>query len=228
MWIFIIKIRQSHNHLIFIMGILLPEKAVFIHLANPTMHQKYPTMYHFGTEMCTHVHISITKWCIVGLWDWCIVGFVRLAYWNVAQEYNHKDDLCFSHLSSHSHKTFIALITSWDSVSTWKTIKYSEFLLRLYHEYLKKSGCTDPDVIPMAVKWPWSVRNKNSSMRWQDFPESKRLCLSVTRPIIPTPWHLTWMMLNNYRIKQNGGCFAADIFKCIILNKIITFLIEWH
>ena len=35
---------------------------------------KYPTMHHFVTEMCTHVHISVTKWCIVGylpntLWD---------------------------------------------------------------------------------------------------------------------------------------------------------------
>ena len=26
---------------------------------------EYPTM-HFVTEMCTHVHISVTKWCIVG------------------------------------------------------------------------------------------------------------------------------------------------------------------
>ena len=40
----------------------------------------YPTMHHFVTEMCTHVHISVTKWCIVGylfdalwdLWDGCI------------------------------------------------------------------------------------------------------------------------------------------------------------
>ena len=35
---------------------------------------KYPTMHHIVTEMCTHVHISVTKWCIVGygtveLWD---------------------------------------------------------------------------------------------------------------------------------------------------------------
>ena len=34
----------------------------------------YPTMYHFVTEMCTGVHISVTKWCIVrylsdALWD---------------------------------------------------------------------------------------------------------------------------------------------------------------
>ena len=35
---------------------------------------KYPTMHQFVTEMCTHVHIPVTKWCIVGyvtgaLWD---------------------------------------------------------------------------------------------------------------------------------------------------------------
>ena len=34
----------------------------------------YPTMYHFVTEMCTYVHISDAKWCIMGylsdaLWD---------------------------------------------------------------------------------------------------------------------------------------------------------------
>ena len=34
----------------------------------------YPTTHHFVTEMCTHVHISVTEWRIVGygtgaLWD---------------------------------------------------------------------------------------------------------------------------------------------------------------
>ena len=34
----------------------------------------YPTMHHLVTEMCTYVHISVTKWCIVGyetdaFWD---------------------------------------------------------------------------------------------------------------------------------------------------------------
>ena len=33
-------------------------------------------MHHFVTEMCTHVHISVTKWCIPGYgtgvcWDLC-------------------------------------------------------------------------------------------------------------------------------------------------------------
>ena len=35
---------------------------------------KYPTMHHFLIEMCTHMHISATKWCIVThgtgvMWD---------------------------------------------------------------------------------------------------------------------------------------------------------------
>ena len=45
---------------------------------------KCPTMHYFLTEMCTRVHISVTKWCIVGygacaLWDicnWSIEGIV--------------------------------------------------------------------------------------------------------------------------------------------------------
>ena len=43
-----------------------------------------PIMHHFVTEMCTYVHISVTKWCIkmehCGIFFWCIVGFVRWFY----------------------------------------------------------------------------------------------------------------------------------------------------
>ena len=35
-------------------------------------------MHHFVTEMCTHVHISVTKWCIVG---YRTGAFARLVYW---------------------------------------------------------------------------------------------------------------------------------------------------
>ena len=43
-------------------------------------------MHHFVTEMCTHVHISVTKWCIVGydtdafwdLWDGSIASHINL------------------------------------------------------------------------------------------------------------------------------------------------------
>ena len=38
----------------------------YTHLTNPTMHLPIPTMHHFVTEMCTHVQISVTKWCVVG------------------------------------------------------------------------------------------------------------------------------------------------------------------
>ena len=44
-------------------------------------------MHHFVTEMCTHMHISVTKWCIVGcgsdtLWDLCnwSIGIIYLTY----------------------------------------------------------------------------------------------------------------------------------------------------
>ena len=46
----------------------------------------YPTMHHFVTEMCTYVHISVTKWCIVGclsdaLWDLWNGSIDNMADW---------------------------------------------------------------------------------------------------------------------------------------------------
>ena len=32
----------------------------------PSASEKYPIMRYFVREVCTHVHISATKWCIVG------------------------------------------------------------------------------------------------------------------------------------------------------------------
>ena len=52
---------------------------VFLKLIEPSHKSQnaslpYPTMQHLVTEMCTCVHISATKWCIMGylsgaLWD---------------------------------------------------------------------------------------------------------------------------------------------------------------
>ena len=44
----------------------------------------YPTMHHFATEMCTRVHTSVAKWCIVGyrsdalwdVWDRNVIGLL--------------------------------------------------------------------------------------------------------------------------------------------------------
>ena len=56
---------------------------------------QYPTMCHFVTEMCIYVHISVTKWCIVGylsgaLWDfWSETGLFCMKfrawshYWSI-------------------------------------------------------------------------------------------------------------------------------------------------
>ena len=41
---------------------------------------KYPTLHHFVTEICTHVHISVTKWCILVGMELCIVWFVQRVY----------------------------------------------------------------------------------------------------------------------------------------------------
>ena len=43
---------------------------------------RYPTMHHFVTEMCTRVHIPVTSWCIAGLLH-CGIGATDF---NVNQE----------------------------------------------------------------------------------------------------------------------------------------------
>ena len=53
----------------------------------------YPTMQHFLTEMCTCVHISVTKWCIEGylhdalwdLWDGSVHPHLTIAKHNNVQ-----------------------------------------------------------------------------------------------------------------------------------------------
>ena len=43
--------------------------------------EKYPTMQHFVTEMCTHVCAHFCdKMLHCGIWDKCIWGFVRVVY----------------------------------------------------------------------------------------------------------------------------------------------------
>ena len=51
----------------------------------------YPTMHHFVTEMCTYVHISVTKWCIVGclskgLWDFLDGSLAQGQSWDCSKE----------------------------------------------------------------------------------------------------------------------------------------------
>ena len=52
---------------------------------------KYPTMHHCVTEMCTFVHISVTKWCIMGylsnLMHCGICGFITIYFYNLSLFY---------------------------------------------------------------------------------------------------------------------------------------------
>ena len=72
--------------------------------------ENYPTMHNFVTEMCTHVHISVTNWCIVGygtgaLWDTelvhcgiCATGvlmYVEAVPWNTVYPTKYAHMLCY-------------------------------------------------------------------------------------------------------------------------------------
>ena len=53
----------------FIVNVLFqnpPDLIIDLLLKSHNASNSYPTMHHFVTEMCTCVHISVTKWCIVG------------------------------------------------------------------------------------------------------------------------------------------------------------------
>ena len=84
---------------------------------------KYPTMHHFVTEMCTHVHISATKCCIVGygtgafwdLWDGSIEGGVL----NLRS---------LTHLSLDKMASKLQMITL-NAMSQWKLVNFDNFVI---------------------------------------------------------------------------------------------------
>ena len=106
---------------------------------------KYPTMHHFATEMCTHVHSSVTQWCIVGygtgtLWDlWnisiCLTSFqiygALVTYFIVLMQFI--PTLSFTATSSCSGTSswmairYIVYITN-NGTSSWMAMRYTLWL----------------------------------------------------------------------------------------------------
>ena len=118
----IVKIIWFHNHLIFIRGIPMPEKMILIEMGPRgcfswqccLFHDNItnPTMHHFVAEMCTPVHMSVTKWYIAGygtdaLWDLCdkFIGWCNTA---MAES---------TRLQTHQNKTHILPLQVGFSVS---------------------------------------------------------------------------------------------------------------
>ena len=68
----------------------------------------HPTMNHFVTEMCTHVHISVTKWCIVG----CLPN-VLLDLWevNLSLKWRIQHHLWLTEIFTLWHKTTFTIST---------------------------------------------------------------------------------------------------------------------
>ena len=68
---------------------------------------KYPIMHHFVTEMCTHVHISVTK-C-------CIVGYDTDAFWDLWNGSINRSaaDVFFEHVSWQTYATNMFLQFVW-------------------------------------------------------------------------------------------------------------------
>ena len=95
-----LKISQLHEKHIFQymgrMGMLhqtTPLKLIDLLHKSHNVPVPYPTMHHFVTEMCTQVHIFVTKRCIVGylsnaLWDlWDSSTFRHMGKGTISHEW---------------------------------------------------------------------------------------------------------------------------------------------
>ena len=88
---------------------------------------KYPTMHHFVTEMCTRVHISVTKWWIVGygmdafwdLWDGSSLNTKPLMQENGLRYPQQTDSL---HRYKIQEECFFISLTQW-GLSQWHRLK---------------------------------------------------------------------------------------------------------
>ena len=89
----------------------VPERVI---LGSDTGIVPNPTMHHIVTEMCTYVHISVTKWCIVGYFVWRIVGFVRWVY-------NYITVTSHERKGFSNHRQFDCLLNSLSRLTVQKT-----------------------------------------------------------------------------------------------------------
>ena len=97
-------------------------------------------MHHFVTEMCTHVHISITKWVVrCGLWEWCIMWVVKYIY-------------------SMLFRVFITKCSSYNQ--PYNRIQWGKFNLTSHtsNEINHENEKTTCMVICTHHNWPWQMQ----------------------------------------------------------------------
>ena len=133
----------------------------------------YPIMHHFVTEMCRCVHISVTKWCIMG-YLLCIVGFVRWVYWS------HEVSPWFSVVKCRPHVCTKPYLTSYLFVSDVLTPTKRDNVSPSSGTALNKGKAFCNLLIPvLLVCFYWSYWNQcpwmcaflyDGSMVWERFP----------------------------------------------------------
>ena len=98
----------------------------------------YPTMHQFVTEMCTNVHISVTKWCIMGflfdaLWDlWD--GYINLSTRSPPTSCSRSGQLTERHVPLSSHWILSSKPTSWhpSGLTSRLTLEAQSFICEYY------------------------------------------------------------------------------------------------
>ena len=168
-------------------------------------------MHHFVTEICTCVHISATKWCIVGywtgaLWDLCdksIASEVTMkAMCKICGCGRHYSDVIWAYWRFKSLATllFVQQLTQADRKENIKALHYWSFVGRIYRWQVDSPH-------------KWASNTETYSMSWRHLEQIQQssksvhiyldvwyiVCRCTSGRTNYTPYKLTW--------KQNGEHF---------------------
>ena len=181
-------------------------------------------MHYFVTEMCTNVHISVTKWCIVkyvtgvlwDLWDWsinvCLMVFVA---WFQMQDvrWNQNNHAHFPRLIVVSNLSILPLPFSVTSLvleqscniaplylkhHLWRTrIKESRETLRTaYIQTTKRHKAKSWGSVIGSTRWYWTLR-------WLGLANKSQKAKTLGSTLIRHRWHFRVESMSNRR--RTGG-----------------------
>ena len=174
-------------------------------------------MHHFVTEICTCVHISVTKWCIVAylsnaLWDLSTVLHQAMAVHNINAHNNiSKYHSLSDTLGITQPCTKPWMYSQWTSISRWCHIWAWEEMVIVFAVFI----CTFIFFVCYGFVFvrQWWMRHWYHMIT--EINGSKILDQGLKCGCILCS--LLWCV-NTLRPRQDGRHFPDDIFKCIFLN----------
>ena len=173
---------------------------------------QYPTMHHFVTEMCTHVHISVTKWCIVGYG----IGAWDLHYWSSVQGTHH----CISFTAQNLNN----MMASWHGNTFCITDPLWGESICLFVVFLTNSERYRVVTFSLLLAWTQAVKQSNG--RWFDLPWYHMMTLIICSNsnvwMVSWPYTLTLteIMIESPLVKNHFCNWGLFIHRRIVHSQI--------